>query len=75
MAPHGASRVELMRVTSGPDGAPAPYHLIFSAYFGSEAALAQAMQSADWQQVLTDVPNYFDGVAEVLVGQLITVGP
>ena len=35
MAPHRLRRVEILRITSTPDGSPPPYQVIFSAYFDS----------------------------------------
>ena len=71
MAPYGVAKVEIMRVTG--DGGAVPYQLIFSAYFDGPEKLAAAMQSAQWQQVLADVPNYFGGAPDVLVGELVEV--
>jgi hypothetical protein len=44
---------------------------VFTAYFDSPAALQQCMLSPNMGQVLADVPNYFAGETDVLVGETI----
>ena len=41
----GVERVEVAKVSGGPMGSPAPYHLITEIYFGDEAALNDALAS------------------------------
>jgi len=71
--PHGLKNVEIMRVTATPDGSKPPYQLIFSAYFESAAGLQNAMQSPQMGQVLADVQNYYDGIPDVLIGELVAL--
>lgn len=44
---------------------------VFSAYFDSAAALQQCMQDPRMGQVLGDVPNYFTGETDVMVGETV----
>jgi uncharacterized protein (TIGR02118 family) len=71
--PHGLKNVEVMRITATPDGSKPPYQLIFSAYFESAAGLQNAMQSPQMSQVLADVPNYYDGIPDVLIGEVVQI--
>jgi uncharacterized protein (TIGR02118 family) len=41
----GIERVEVAKVSGGPMGSPAPYHLITEIYFADEAALNEALSS------------------------------
>jgi len=71
----GASlkRVEVVRLTSSPDGSAPPFQVMFSAYFDSPAALQAAMQNPRMPEVLGDIPNFFDGMPELFIGEVIAV--
>jgi len=71
--PHGLKNVEVMRVTATPDRSKPHYQLIVSAYFESAAGLQNAMQSPQMSQVLADVQNYYDGVPDVLIGEVVPI--
>ena len=71
MGPFGATNVEVVRITATPDGSAAPYQLMFSAQFESAAALTKAMQSPEFAQVLADIPNYYGGMPDVMIGELL----
>ena len=73
MGPLGVKRVELIRVTATPDGSKPPYQIIFSAYFESAAALQNAMMSPQMGPVLADIPNFYDGMPDVLIGEVIAL--
>jgi uncharacterized protein (TIGR02118 family) len=71
MGPHGVTRVEIVKIGPNADGAPPPYQVMFSAYFDSAAALQNAMQSARMPEVLGDIQNYYDGMPDVLIGEVV----
>lgn len=71
--PHGVKSVELVRVTATADGSKPPYQVIFSAYFESAAGLQNAMQSPRMAEVLGDIPNYYDGAPDVLIGEVVAL--
>lgn len=73
MGPHVA-KVEMMRVTGSANGSVPPYHLVMSVYFESQAKLDEAMGSPAWQQVMADVPNYYGGTPDVLLGEVVQDG-
>lgn len=70
----GLKHVEVMKVMATPDGSTPPYQVIFSAYFESPAAQQKAMESPDFAQVLADIPNYYDGMPVVLIGEVVVGG-
>ena len=69
--PHGLQRVEIVKVTSPPDGAPPPYQIMFSAYFDSAAVLQKAMQDPRVPEVMGDIRNFYDGMPDVIIGEVI----
>lgn len=70
MAPFGIKGVEIMRVTASPAGTPV-YRMMFSAKFESMDAAMAALQSPEFGQVLADVPNYYDGTPDVMIGESV----
>ena len=71
MGPHGLKSVEIMKVTSTADGSKPPYQVIFSAYFESAAGLQNAMQDPKMPDVLGDIRNFYDGMPDVLIGEVL----
>jgi uncharacterized protein (TIGR02118 family) len=71
MAPYGVKNVEIVKVTTTVDGSKPPYQVIFSAYFESATALQNAMQSPRIGEVLGDIRNFYDGMPEVLIGEVV----
>src|SRR5688572_4678928 len=72
MAPLGLTNAEVMRVGANPDGSLPPYQVMFTGHFGSAVQLQQAMASPGMQEVLADIPNYYDGSpADVFVGEVL----
>ena len=71
MQPYDVKAVEVMRVTATPDGSAPVYQMMFSAHFESVAAATRALQSAEFGQALADIPNYYDGAPDVMIGELI----
>jgi uncharacterized protein (TIGR02118 family) len=72
MGPFGVKAVEVVRIVGTPDGSPAPYQLMFSAHFESAADAAKAMQSPEFSQVLADIPNYYGGAPDVMIGEVVS---
>jgi uncharacterized protein (TIGR02118 family) len=68
----GIKQVEVVRFHDA-GGQPPVYQVIITAHFESTAGLQQAMSHPDLAQVLADVPNYYDGVPDVLVGEPLAV--
>ena len=71
MGPHGVKNIEIMKVTSTADGSKPPYQVIFSAYFESAAGLQNAMQDPKMPDVLGDIRNFYDGMPDVLIGEVV----
>jgi hypothetical protein len=47
--------------------------VIFSAYFESPAALQNAMQNPRMAEVLGDIQNFYDGIPDVLIGEVVAL--
>ena len=67
----GVRKSEIVKVAGSVPGFTAPYQYVFSAYFDSPAAVQQCMQDPRMGQVLGDVPNYFTGETDVMVGETV----
>ena len=73
MGPHGVKSVEMVKVTTTADGSKPPYQVIFSAYFESAEGLQNAMQNPRMGEVLGDIQNFYDGMPDVLIGEVIAL--
>jgi uncharacterized protein (TIGR02118 family) len=71
--PYGVKSVEVVKVTATADGSKPPYQVIFSAYFESAAGLQSAMQSPRIGEVLGDIQNFYDGMPDVLIGEVVAL--
>lgn len=71
MGPHGITSVEVVRVKSAADGSKAPYQVIFTAHFQSEASLRNALNDPRMAEAVNDIRNFYDGVPDFLVGEVI----
>lgn len=71
MGPYGVTSVEVARFGPGPDGSNPPYQVMFSAYFESPAALQKAMEGPRMPEVMGDIPNYYDGMPDVFIGEVV----
>jgi uncharacterized protein (TIGR02118 family) len=67
----GLKKVEIVKVSGSVPGFTAPYQFVFSAYFDSPADLQKCMSDPRIAGVLGDVPNYFTGETDVLVGETV----
>jgi uncharacterized protein (TIGR02118 family) len=73
MGPHGLKSVEVVKVNPTPDGSRPPYQVFFSAYFESAAGLQNAMQSPKIGEVMADIQNFYDGMPDVLIGDVVAL--
>ncbi|MGD0962660.1 MAG: EthD family reductase [Candidatus Acidiferrales bacterium] len=73
MSRHGLKGVEMAKITATPDGSKPSYQVIFTAYFESPAALQNAMQDPRMGEVLGDIANYYDGMPDVLIGEVVAL--
>ena len=73
MGPYGVKSVEFVKVTTTADGSTPPYHVIFSAYFESAADLQTAMQGPRMGEVVGDIQNFYDGMPDVLIGEVVAL--
>lgn len=71
LGPHGVKSVEVLKMTAAGAGAPAPYQVMFSAYFESAVALHNAMQDPRMGEVTGDIANFHDGIPDVLIGEVV----
>jgi uncharacterized protein (TIGR02118 family) len=71
MGPLGVKKVEIVKVSGSVPGFTAPYQYVFSAYFDSAADLQRCLSDPKIAQVLGDVPNYFKGEQDVMIGDTI----
>ena len=73
MGPHGLRNVEVVTIGPNADGTRPAYQVMFSAYFDSLSALQNAMQSPRMAEVLGDIQNYYDGMPDVMIGEVVMV--
>jgi uncharacterized protein (TIGR02118 family) len=73
MGPHGLDRAEMVRVTKTADGSKPAYQVMFTAYFESGAGLQNAMESPQMGGVLNDIQNFYDGMPDVFIGEVVAL--
>ena len=71
LKPLGLKRIEVMRIGKNQDGSLPIYQTIFSGYFDSVAAMQSALQNPATGQVTGDVKNFFDGMPDILTGEIV----
>jgi uncharacterized protein (TIGR02118 family) len=69
MGPHVESVTISKGLAGGPDTPPG-FHLIATVHFADQAALDSAMAAAG--PVLEDIPNFFSGAPQMLIGEVIS---
>jgi len=69
--PFGMIRIEMVKLTTAADGSKPRYQVMFSAYFASESELQGAMQSPQTMEVMGDIRNFYEGMPEVFIGEVI----
>ena len=71
LGPYGMKRVEMVKVSASGDGGKPPYQVIFSGYFESAAGLQNAMQGPRMGEVIGDIRNYYDGMPDIMIGEVV----
>lgn len=71
MGPHGIVNVEMATFGPNPDGSAPRYQVMFSAYFSSAAGLQAALSSPRIGEVLGDIANYYDGMPDMMIGEVV----
>ncbi len=69
--PQGLERTEVRKLTATADGSAPPYQIIFSMYFPSLETFQAALQHPTSAEVMDDVKNYYDGMPEILFGEVL----
>jgi uncharacterized protein (TIGR02118 family) len=67
----GLKKSEVVKVSGSVPGFSAPYQYVFSAYFDSPDDLQRCMSDPRIGAVMADVPNYFRGEQDVMIGEAI----
>jgi uncharacterized protein (TIGR02118 family) len=67
----GVRSIEIIKALPAGDGPMPTYQFIFSAYFDSESAVKAALHSPQIAPVLRDVPMFFEGSPEIMVGEVM----
>jgi uncharacterized protein (TIGR02118 family) len=70
LGPLGLRNAEVRKILGTPMGTPAPYHVITSLYFNDAASLQNALGSAEGQAVVADIPNFYHGAPDVMIGEV-----
>ena len=70
MGPYGVTNVEMASFGPGPDGSRPPYQVMFTASFDSPASLQNALKSPRIAEVFADIPNYYEGMPDILIGEV-----
>lgn len=73
LGPHGVKHVEMVKVNTTADGSKPPYQVIFSAYFESAAGVQNALQSPRMGEVLSDIQKFYDGMPDILIGEVVAL--
>ena len=73
MGPYGVTNIELLRIGPNPDGSRPAYQVMFSAHFDSAASLQNALQSPRIGEVMGDITNYYDGMPDIFVGEVVAL--
>ena len=73
MTPYGVKHVEMVKITGTADGSKPPYQVIFSAYFDTADGIQKAMQDPKMPGVLGDIAKFYDGMPDVLIGDVVAL--
>ena len=66
--PYGLKGVEMMEVQGAVGGGTPPYQFIFTAHFDTLQNLEKALQSPRIGEIIADVPNYYAGAPDMMIG-------
>lgn len=67
----GFTKFEFTVFGPGPDGSKPTYHRMAEFWFETEAALQATLSSEAGQATVADIPNFADGGATFLFGQVV----
>jgi len=71
LGPHGVQKAEVRKILGTPAGTPAPYQVIATLYFSDAATLQSAIESADGQAVVADIPNFYGAMPDIMIGEIV----
>jgi uncharacterized protein (TIGR02118 family) len=69
--PLGMKSVKVAKFWATPDGSKPPYQLMFSGYFDSAADIEKVLASPRIGEILGDIPNYYDGTPDIMIGEVM----
>jgi uncharacterized protein (TIGR02118 family) len=67
---HGLRKDEVRTLKGTPTGAPPKYQVIASLYFDDMSAVGAAFASSEGRAIVKDIPNFFGGEADVMIGEV-----
>jgi uncharacterized protein (TIGR02118 family) len=67
---HGLRNAEVRKISTALDGTRAPYQLIATLYFDNSAAMDVAMSSPEGKTVVEDIPNFYGGAPDAMIGEV-----
>jgi uncharacterized protein (TIGR02118 family) len=71
LEPLGLQNAEGRKILGTPMETPAPYQIITTLYFNDAASLQSAIGSADGQAVVADIPNFYRGMPDIMIGEVV----
>ena len=66
----GLRRDEVRAIVGTPAGGPARYQIVTSLYFDDMKAVGAAFGSPEGRAAVKDIPNFYGGAAEVMLGEI-----
>ncbi|HTW86038.1 MAG TPA: EthD family reductase [Candidatus Sulfotelmatobacter sp.] len=66
----GLRKDEVRTITGTPTGAPGRYQVVTSLYFDDMGAVGAAFGSPEGRAIVKDIPNFYGGEAEVMIGKI-----
>ena len=67
----GLERTEVRKLTAAVDGFAPHYQIIFSVYFPSLETAQAALQDPTTAQLLDDIKNYYEGMPDIILGEIV----
>jgi|HubBroStandDraft_1064217.scaffolds.fasta_scaffold00997_2 uncharacterized protein (TIGR02118 family) len=67
---YGLRRDEVRAIVGTPAGGPARYQIVTSLYFDDMKAVGAAFGSPEGRAAVKDIPNFYGGEAEVMLGEI-----
>jgi len=71
LGPLGLRNAEVRKILGTPMGTPNPYQVITTLYFNAAASLQDAFESAEGQAVVADIPNFYRGTPDLMLGEVV----